>query len=79
MKIALLLGIVLVAPFIAIASHRPTHNDYPHNYVIYDDSPYRVQSESSRPEWMDEDEIWHPSEDYKTEAELLRCEYVQRI
>lgn len=75
--------LVLIGPMIGTAiesAARPTQDDYPHYYMMEECLPYRVISESSRPEWFEEEEdAWFDSDSFLSEQELLSCEYIKRI
>lgn len=59
---------------------KPVRDDYPHIYILDDFLFYRVVTESSQPEWLDDEfDIWSLSEDYLTEQDLKRCDSIKRL
>lgn len=72
--------LVLVLIMTSSLFSKPIRDDYPHIYILDDFLFYRVVTESSQPEWLDEEfDTWSLSDDYLTEQDLQRCDSMKRV
>lgn len=62
------------------STSKPVCDNYPHIYILDDFLFYRVVTESSQPEWLDDElDIWSLSDDFLTERDLQRCDSMKRV